>query len=57
MNIPPYAAAVIHLLDRETGTVKTLYCYPITKIELKNIRAESNGEFIVNDTGSWEPPR
>lgn len=39
----PYAAAVLHFLDRESGRIHRSMCYPITRIDL----CEFDGEHAV----------
>jgi len=49
-----YAAAVVDLLDRKSGSIKSAYMYPITKIILKRADASTQIAFIVNADGYWE---
>ena len=50
---PNYAAAVVHFLDREDGSVKTMYCYPITRIEFVTLGARPQAAHVVSDSGEW----
>lgn len=50
-----YASAVISFLDRDSQTV-TAMTYPITRIELKEMRGEqivTARAFYVDDNGRW----
>jgi hypothetical protein len=50
-----YAAVIVHFLDRETDTVKTMYLYPITKIECITFAAHRQMNFVVDEVGRWVP--
>jgi hypothetical protein len=51
-----YASAVFQMLDRDSQTVKPMMVYPITRVELNEMR---DGQivkariFVVNDEGFW----
>ena len=54
--ILPYAAAVIHFLDRDSQKIQIATMYPITRIELSEFDGESlrlaTRVFIATD-GKW----
>lgn len=51
-----YASAVFQMLDRDSQTIKPMMVYPITRVELNEMR---DGQivkariFVVNDAGYW----
>ncbi len=47
-----YAAAIVTFLNRETNKEETGYMYPITKLELKNIKTSTQKIYIV-ENGNW----
>ena len=50
-----YAAAVIGFLDRENMSVESSYCYPITKVVLKQRdNPENERTFVVTEAGAWK---
>ena len=52
----PYASATVHLLDRDTQTSEKAMVYPVTRVELMEIRGDAlvtSRIFVVNDAGLW----
>jgi len=48
-----YATAEIEFIDRESGN-KTAYCYPVTKVILRNRDNPDEGrEFVPDLYGIW----
>jgi hypothetical protein len=51
-----YSSAIVHFLDRASQTVEPAMMYPITRIELKEVRGEAIVTariFVVNGQGRW----
>ena len=56
-SITRYAAAIVYLLDRDTGKEKKVYLYPITRVELvtqeTSLRTGAQQTLVVGKDGRW----
>ena len=50
---PPYAAVEVIFLNRETGKLEGMYCYPVTDIRLISADAEKYADLTVAESGFW----
>lgn len=56
MSEATYSSALVHLLNRDSQTVRKAMMYPITRIELNEFDDDSLKVariFVVNDAGKW----